>query len=176
MYWLVTQLLDYLKAKPEFLEHIVSHIYCAAVPEFIIRLVNVEAEYEGKGTLQWLVEQDFARTMVSKWVSNHLSQVFLTFSSSRFSPEHERLQSDLARTLIEIIVTSSESSPLLQKLYAEDTLDLLLEQILKPGNTYGFRAGMAVVSQLLRALGNQMHDSDMSGNVSPLSWALSYYF
>lgn len=57
-----------MKAKPEFLEHIVSHIDCAAVPEFIIRLINMDADYEGKGTLQWLVEKDFVRTMVSKYV------------------------------------------------------------------------------------------------------------
>jgi hypothetical protein len=72
-------------------------------------------------------------------------------------------------------LTSADSSPLLHTLYSEETVDLLLEQVLKPGNTYGFRAGMAVISQLLRALGNSMHDSDMSGNVSvPISFRFDF--
>jgi hypothetical protein len=65
-----------MKARPVVLENIVSHIDCAAVPEFIIRLVNVEAEYEGKGTLQWLVDCNFVRIMVSRYA--RLIVFFLT--------------------------------------------------------------------------------------------------
>lgn len=150
-----------MKSQPTFLESVISHIDCAAVPELIIRLVNAEAEYEGKGTLQWLVDQDFPRLMISRYCVG-----LYWFTISRFSPEYEKLQSDLARTIIEIVVTSSETSPLLQKFYSSEIIDLLLELVLKENNNYGFRSGMAVFSQLLRVLGSQMHDSELPGVVT----------
>lgn len=144
-----------MKSQPKFLDSVVSHLDCAAIPEFIMRLVNIDADYNMKGTLQWLADEGLPRLMISRYFAWQASLTVL-----RFAPEYERLQSDLARTLIEIIVTSNETSPILQKLYSEEILDLLLEQIMKENNTYGFRAGMAVLSQLMRVLGSQMHESD----------------
>lgn len=103
------------------------------------------------------------RSLLRPWCQSKPSFA-LKITPLRFSPEYEKLQNDLARTLIEIILTSNDTSPLLQNLYSNDTLDLLLEQIMKEGNLYGFRAGMAVVSQLIRALG-PLHDSEIAGHV-----------
>eukprot|EP01126_Amoeba_proteus_P059698 TRINITY_DN7821_c0_g1_i3.p1 TRINITY_DN7821_c0_g1~~TRINITY_DN7821_c0_g1_i3.p1 ORF type:complete len:402 (+),score=88.17 TRINITY_DN7821_c0_g1_i3:702-1907(+) len=128
-------LLDYLKLHPEFLGNLLNHLNCAAVPDFISRLVGVEAEYEGKGTLQWLVDNKFVEQLIY-----------------RFSPEYVNLQSDLARTVVEIVVSSSESSPLVQRFYVQENVELLLSLVLKEGNEHGFRSGLAVVSQLLRGL------------------------
>eukprot|EP01126_Amoeba_proteus_P059697 TRINITY_DN7821_c0_g1_i2.p1 TRINITY_DN7821_c0_g1~~TRINITY_DN7821_c0_g1_i2.p1 ORF type:complete len:372 (+),score=68.66 TRINITY_DN7821_c0_g1_i2:168-1283(+) len=128
-------LLDYLKLHPEFFGNLLNHLNCAAVPDFISRLVGVEAEYEGKGTLQWLVDNKFVEQLIY-----------------RFSPEYVNLQSDLARTVVEIVVSSSESSPLVQRFYVQENVELLLSLVLKEGNEHGFRSGLAVVSQLLRGL------------------------
>jgi hypothetical protein len=78
----------------------------------------------------------------------------------RFAPEHTKLQSDLARTLIELALTSGDNSPLLVKFYSSEILELLIDLITRENNTYGFRAGMAVLSQLLRVLGSQIHDEN----------------
>eukprot|EP01126_Amoeba_proteus_P028392 TRINITY_DN2800_c0_g1_i12.p1 TRINITY_DN2800_c0_g1~~TRINITY_DN2800_c0_g1_i12.p1 ORF type:complete len:390 (-),score=73.04 TRINITY_DN2800_c0_g1_i12:914-2083(-) len=138
-------LLDYMRLHPDFLGNLLNHLNCAAVPEFILRLVGAEAEYEGKGTLQWLVDNKFVEQLIS-----------------RFSPEYINLHSDLTRTVIEIVVSSSESSPLVQRFYTKENVKLLLNLVMKEGNDYGFRAGLAVVSQLLRVL-------SLSSSLLPLS-------
>eukprot|EP01126_Amoeba_proteus_P028407 TRINITY_DN2800_c0_g4_i8.p1 TRINITY_DN2800_c0_g4~~TRINITY_DN2800_c0_g4_i8.p1 ORF type:complete len:395 (+),score=82.24 TRINITY_DN2800_c0_g4_i8:782-1966(+) len=134
-----------MRLHPDFLGNLLNHLNCAAVPEFILRLVGAEAEYEGKGTLQWLVDNKFVEQLIS-----------------RFSPEYINLHSDLTRTVIEIVVSSSESSPLVQRFYTKENVKLLLNLVMKEGNDYGFRAGLAVVSQLLRVL-------SLSSSLLPLS-------
>jgi len=135
----LTSMIEYMRAHPEIITSLVSHLDCTAVPEFLARIIiNLEGEYEGRGTLAWLVDNGVPTMMVE-----------------RFSPEYKHLQSDLARTLIEVILSSSSNSPFLKQLYEPEMIDLLFSQVLKEGNVYGFRSGMAVMSQLLRGLAHQ---------------------
>jgi hypothetical protein len=60
------QVLSHIKTVPNFLDTLISHLDCASVPELLIRIVGIDSEYEGKGTVQWLVDQDFPRLMISR--------------------------------------------------------------------------------------------------------------
>jgi len=140
-------MLDFIKSQPQYLECLISHLNCAAVPDLILRLINSDADYEGQGVLQWLVDNNFVTLLIS-----------------RFSTEYSSLHSDLARTVIEILATSSESSVLLKKFSSQESVDHLIEQIFKTGNSSGFRSGLAVLSQLLLANHFHLHQSDSADN------------
>ena len=81
----------------------------------------------------------------------------------RFSSEYAHLQPDLARTVVEILSTSNESSVLLKKIASEESVDFLIGQIFQDANVSGFRAGLMVLSQLLRTLAIQCHNGEAVG-------------
>lgn len=66
---LTLQILQYLKQSPGRLEDITSFIHIASVFDFLHRLViNVENEYEGNGTLEWLADINFHKSLLERYI------------------------------------------------------------------------------------------------------------
>eukprot|EP01127_Copromyxa_protea_P005811 TRINITY_DN15664_c0_g1_i1.p1 TRINITY_DN15664_c0_g1~~TRINITY_DN15664_c0_g1_i1.p1 ORF type:complete len:522 (-),score=70.00 TRINITY_DN15664_c0_g1_i1:76-1641(-) len=136
--------LDYIKKNPQTLEDIIPFLHVASVFEFLHRLVfSVESEYEGKGTLDWLTQINFHKSLLSK-----------------FHPESAVIHPEISRLMVEILLTSGETSPLLQKVTEPESLDTLFEKIFLPNNPTGFRYGMTVISYMLRSLNPEFRGFD----------------
>jgi hypothetical protein len=70
------------------------------------------------------------------------------------------VHSEISRLLVEVVLTSPDTSPLLQKLVSAEALENLFEKIFMPENPTGFRYGMTVVSFMLRSLNPDLRGED----------------
>lgn len=71
--------------------------------------------------------------------------------------------------MVEIILTSTETSRLLEKILLPESLEILFENIFKAGNLSGFRYGLTVVSYMLRSLNPDFRGDELLPTDAPVT-------
>jgi hypothetical protein len=141
--------ITYMKNKAGFIDNFFRHLDVGAVTEFLTKLINLESQPEGAGTLDWLSEQEFIRKIIRK-----------------FDVQFVHMHSDVAQTLLDIISVSSPNSPLLTQLASEDTMRLLFDLMLSPtsGSSSAIHYGLSVLIGLIIPIGSLLDESDTEGD------------
>lgn len=138
--------LDYLKANPKWIDCFLNHLDAAVTIDFFNRLINIDAEPDGEGTLQWLVSIGFVEKVIGK-----------------LTKENSRIHNDVAQTVIDIMTTANWDSPLTERLTSEASCKQLLQLILDPNNPTAFPNGMRIFNKMLKNLllaAEETFDSD----------------
>lgn len=149
----VSKSLSYMKNKENFLDRFLKHLSNPAISDFLTKIINIEGQPEGEGTLKWLVEE--------KLIQKIVNQLGKDYSQDE--------QESASQTLLDILAVSTLDSPLMAELESEETLTVLLNNTLEDGST-ALLYGTQVIIGMLNRLIEGDEDEEEVDTEAPPEW------
>uniref|UniRef100_A0A6B2L125 Serine/threonine-protein phosphatase 4 regulatory subunit 3-like central domain-containing protein n=1 Tax=Arcella intermedia TaxID=1963864 RepID=A0A6B2L125_9EUKA len=141
----VEPMVGILKKNAVFIDYLLNHLESSAVTEFFTKLVNLDGDFEGKTTQQWLVEIGFVEKLIEK-----LDKKFID------------IHSDVCQAILDIIGAATWGGPVMIRFVSLDVSRLIFKIIMDPANPTSFKYGLKIFNKLLRGLSVAQEDNQDS--------------